>query len=65
MQAATWIAYRVMSDDPPCACPVIRGFAIGCNDLLPDDGRRVLKPFLVRVVRTIMIAAASSFARST
>jgi hypothetical protein len=47
--AAKWISYGEIGDDPPCACPVIRAYAIGLNDMLPDDQRQRLKPFILRV----------------
>jgi len=48
--AANWIVYGEIGDDPPCACPVIRAYAIRLNDTLPDDQRQRLKPFILRVV---------------
>jgi hypothetical protein len=47
--AAKWITCGEIGDDPPCACPVIRAYAIGLNDMLPDDQRQRLKPFILRV----------------
>jgi hypothetical protein len=47
--AAKWISYGEIGDDPPCACPEIRACAIGLNDMLPDDQRQRLKPFILRV----------------
>lgn len=49
--AAKWISYGEIGDDPLCACPVIRAYAIGLNDMLPDDQRQRLKPFILRVAR--------------
>ncbi len=48
--AANWIIYGTVGDDPPSACPVIRTYAFCLNDLLPDDERQRLKPFILRVV---------------
>lgn len=50
MDAARWIVYREIGDDPECACPVIRAYAIRINDTLPDDERQRLKQFILRVV---------------
>ncbi len=48
--AANWILYGTVGDDPPTACPVIRAFAFRLNDLLPDDQRQQLKMFILRVI---------------
>ena len=48
--AANWIIYGTVGDDPPSACPVIRSFAFRLNDLLPDDERQRLKLFILRVI---------------
>jgi len=48
--AANWILYGTVGDDPPSACPVIRAYAFRLNDLLPDDQRQRLKLFILRVV---------------
>lgn len=50
MDAAKWIVYGEIGDDPECACPIIRAYAIGLNDMLPDDQRQRLKRFILRVV---------------
>ena len=49
MDAARWIVYREIGDDPPCTCPIIRAYAIRINDMLPDDERQRLKRFILRV----------------
>ena len=48
--AANWLLYGRIGDDPPCACPVIRKYAIGLNDAMPDPVRQRLKPFILRVI---------------
>ena len=48
--ASMWLVYGKIGDDPPCSCPVIRRYAIGLNDRLPDAERQRLKPFILRVV---------------
>jgi len=48
--AANWILYGTVGDDPPSACPVIRAYAFRLNDLLPDRPRQRLKVFILRVV---------------
>ncbi len=48
--AANWILYGTVGDDPPSACPVIRSYAFRLNDLLPDDQRQRLKMFILRVI---------------
>ena len=48
--AANWILYGTVGDDPPSACPVIRAYAFRLNDLLPDDQRQQLKMFILRVI---------------
>ena len=41
------------SDSPPCTCPVIAAFVRGVNDLLPDERRNELLPYLSRLVGTV------------
>lgn len=48
--AANWILYGTVGDDPPSACPVIRAYAFRLNDLLPDPQRQRLKMFILRVI---------------
>ncbi len=48
--AANWILYGTVGDDPPSACPVIRAYAFRLNDLLPDEQRQRLKMFILRVI---------------
>ena len=48
--AANWIIYGTVGDDPPSACPVIRAFAFRLNDMLPDDERQRLRMFILRVI---------------
>lgn len=48
--AGMWLVYGRIGDNPPCSCPIIRRYAIGLNDMMPDDQRQRLKPFILRVV---------------
>jgi hypothetical protein len=48
--AGMWLVYGKIGDDPPCSCPIIRRYAIGLNDRMPDSQRQRLKPFILRVV---------------
>lgn len=48
--AGMWLVYGRIGDNPPCSCPVIRSYAIGLNDRMPDNQRQKLKPFILRVV---------------
>ena len=48
--AGMWLVYGKIGDNPPCSCPIIRCYAIGLNDQMPDDQRQRLKPFILRVV---------------
>lgn len=50
MDAVSWFAYGHLGDHPECACPVITEFAIRVNDMLPDDERQKLKPFIFRLL---------------
>lgn len=52
MDAANWIVHQRIGDNPPETCPVIRAYAIGLNDLLPDGERQRLKRFILRVAGT-------------
>jgi hypothetical protein len=40
------------TDDPRCASPVIRAFAVPVNDGMPREVRRRLKPFAPRILGT-------------
>jgi hypothetical protein len=41
------------TDSPACTCPVISAYARGLNDLLPDEHRNKLLPYLSRLVGTV------------
>ena len=43
---------RPWSDHPECACPVLTAFMVNWNDVLPDDERQRLKPYITRLVGT-------------
>ncbi len=48
--AASWLVYGKIGDNPPCSCPVIRTYGIGLNDKMSNKTRQLLKPFILRVV---------------
>lgn len=48
--AGMWLKYGKIGDDPPCACPIIRAYAVSLNDTLDDSQRQLLRPFILRVV---------------
>lgn len=51
--AAKWIVYGQIGDDPQCACPIIRHYAINLNDSMDNETRQLLKPFILRIVGNI------------
>ena len=53
--ALEWISYLAgekHSDHPVCVSPLLRGYGIALNDLLPDDLRQRLRPLLARCIGT-------------
>lgn len=52
LEAVAYFAGEPHSDAPTCVSPVLRSFGIGLNDVLPDDKRQRLVPFVPRMVGT-------------
>jgi hypothetical protein len=55
MCAMEWISYLAgeeHTDAPQCVDPVLRQFGILLNDVLPDDLRQRLRPYLARMIGT-------------
>jgi len=52
LEAAAWFAGREHTDHPPCVSPVLGSFGRHLNDLLPDDSRQLLKPFIPGLLDT-------------
>lgn len=50
-----WVAYLAgeeHSDQPVCVSPMLRKFCISLNDVLPDEPRQRLRPYLARTIGT-------------
>jgi hypothetical protein len=54
MELVSWLANEPFSDEPQCACPVIRAFVVRWNDTLPDNEsrNRLIRPLVPRIVGT-------------
>ena len=52
MEAVAWLAEEQHSDQPKCASPVIRNFAMGLNDAWNDEQRQKLIPYAKLIVNT-------------
>lgn len=52
MEAVAWLAGEPHSDAPVCACPVVTKYVIGLNDKFNDNERKLLKPYLKRIIGT-------------
>ncbi|MGH9252728.1 MAG: hypothetical protein ACRD0W_24910, partial [Acidimicrobiales bacterium] len=52
MEAVAWYAGRDHSDAPQCVSPVLRGFGIHLNDVLPDERRQTLRLLIPALVGT-------------
>ena len=52
MEAVAYLAGEEFSDRPQCASPVISAFLRTWNDLLSDEDRQMLKPFIPKLVGT-------------
>ena len=52
MEAVAWLAGEQHSDQPQCASPVIRAFAMGLNDAWDDEARQRLIPYTKLIVNT-------------
>jgi hypothetical protein len=46
MEAAAWLAGQPHTDHPPCVSPVLGMFGRNLNDVLLDDTRQLLKPYI-------------------
>ena len=60
MEAVAYVAGEPWSDHPTCASPVISAFLRSYNDLVSDQVRQTLKPFIPRLIGT---AASESVER--
>jgi hypothetical protein len=49
MDAVNWLVHGRHGDAPECACPVIAAYVIRGNDVMPDDIRQRLLPYLHRI----------------
>jgi hypothetical protein len=52
MEAVAYVAGEPHSDHPVCASPVLTGYAVSLNDLLPTSTRQLLVPMVPRIVGT-------------
>ena len=52
LEAVAWVAGETWTDSPQCVCPVLAGFGRRLNDLLPDNRRQELRPFIPAMVGT-------------
>ena len=52
LEAASYLAGEPWSDHPTCVSPVLGAYGRGLNDVLPDDLRQQLKPYLPRLLNT-------------
>jgi hypothetical protein len=52
LEAASYVAGEPFSDHPKCVCPALAGFGRNLNDVLPDDQRQRLLPFVPRLLGT-------------
>jgi hypothetical protein len=74
MAAVSWLMHGVHSDEPKCACPIIRAFVIPANDAMDHATRQRFIPFLHRIagsrspeheaarMRVLVLAAVRVFA---
>jgi hypothetical protein len=52
LEAVAWFAGESHSDHPACVSPVLAAYGRGLNDVLGDDSRRLLIPFIPAMSRT-------------
>ena len=52
LEAVAWMAGEPWSDHPQCVCDVLGSFGRRLNDLLPDDLRQKLVPFIPEMLGT-------------
>lgn len=74
MDAVSWLVYGRHGDTPECVSPVIATYVRNGNDLMPDDVRQRLLPYLHRIagsrsgehegarLRIVILATARLFA---
>jgi hypothetical protein len=60
MDAINWLVHGEHGDHPKCACPLITGFVIRSNDLMPDDVRQGLLIFLHRIAGSLSEASIAA-----
>jgi hypothetical protein len=53
MELVAFIERLPHSDSPECTCPVIAAFVRGFNDMMNDQERQALMPYLPRLVGTV------------
>jgi hypothetical protein len=46
LEAAAWFADKPHTDQPACVSPVLAAYGRSLNDVLPDDSRQLLVPFV-------------------
>jgi hypothetical protein len=52
MEWVAWIAGEDHSASPACVSPILAGFCRSLNDVLPDDSRQRMRPYLARCIGT-------------
>ena len=52
LEAASYLAGEPWSDHPTCVSPVLGAYGRSLNDVLPDDLRQTLKPYIPRLLNT-------------
>lgn len=52
MEAVSMFAREPFTDEPRCVSPVLRIFGMRLNDVLDDDKRQTLRPYIPRLVGT-------------
>jgi hypothetical protein len=52
LEAVAWFAGESHSDHPACVSPVLAAYGRHLNDVLPDESRRLLIPFIPAMSRT-------------
>src|SRR3954453_23724766 len=50
LEAVAFVAGEPWSDSPSCTSPVLGTFGRSLNDVLPDDRRQQLKPYILRLI---------------
>ena len=52
LEAASYVAGEAWTDHPQCVSPVLGAYGRSLNDVLPDDRRQELKPYIPRLIGT-------------